>query len=455
MSPENNHLWNETLAQVREMILPHQYHTWIEHLTFQEQSDRTLILSSPNYFIKEWIDKNYANPLAMAAEKVLGFRPVVEILVEEPPSEPESQTSPQPKQTDALRVEEKKRQSEFEIQLNRNYTFDNFVVGPCNRIGHAAALAVVENPGHAYNPLFLHGSVGLGKTHLMQSICHAMLQRQENAQILYLSCESFVNQFISAIQKGDIETFRYKYRHVDMILIDDIHFLANKERTQDEFFHTFNVLYNAHKQIILSSDAAPKEIPSLEDRLVSRFKWGLVTQMQAPDFETRVAILQRKAKLRNRVLPDKEAQFIASKIDTNMRELEGAVVKVLGYASLANRDVDIPLIQEALSDTLETQQKKITLEHVKDAVVESFGVKLSELQSKRRHKSISHPRQIAMFLARELTDYSLEEVGGYFGGRDHTTVMYAADKIRQNSKIDSTLMATLENLTRQIKKAQG
>jgi len=328
--------------------------------------------------------------------------------------------------------------------LNPLYEFENFVTGPCNRMAHAAALAVSDLPGRAYNPLFIHASVGLGKSHLMQAICHKILATRPDVAILYVSCEDFVNQFITAIERGQIEQFRYKFRYLDVLVIDDIHFLADKDRTQEEFFHTFNTLYQAQKQVVLSSDSPPHEIPSLEERLVSRFKWGLVVRIDRPSYETRVAIVQKKARLRERELPEDVVKYIATVVDSNNRELEGAVVRVLGYASLCNRQVDLDLAKEALRDLVVAPNHSISIQTIADAVLERYNARLSDLQSKRRAQSVALPRQICMYLARRLTNRSLEEIGAFFGGRDHTTVLHAERKIQQMVTRDPAFRGLME-----------
>jgi len=318
-----------------------------------------------------------------------------------------------------------------EIGLNPKYTFDNFVVGPCNRFAHAAAVGAAEAPGRNYNPFFLHGSVGLGKTHLLQSLCFALLVRNPQTRIQYLSCETFVNHFISALENGNVQKFRNKYRNVDVLVVDDIHVLANKDRTQEEFFHTFNTLYQSGKQIVLSSDSPPKDIPTLQERLVSRFKWGLVTEIEPPCFETRMAILKRKSRERGRELPDDVACLLAERIDSNIRELEGAVTKLLGFAGVTCSQVSCDLAREALRDIFEARKGQPSMEDILTAVCEHFDVKISEVQSKKRTNAIAYPRQIAMYLARQITRHSLEEIGGFFGGRDHSTVIYAIEKVTQ------------------------
>jgi chromosomal replication initiator protein len=336
------------------------------------------------------------------------------------------------------------------LPLNPDYVFDNFVTGPCNRLPHAAAVAVSEQPGRAYNPLFIHGGVGLGKTHLLQAVCQRLLERHDEARILYLSCDSFINQFINAIETGDMNQFRFRYRNVDMLVIDDIHFLAGRDRTQEEFFHTFNTLYQQHKQIILSADCPPSEIPELEERLVSRFNWGLVARIEKPCYETRLAILQKKARMRGLALPEDVICYIAAKVENNTRELEGAITKLQGMSLIQNGLIDLELAKAALGETATPEQKRITIQQIFDAVTKYYNVKMSDLQSKKRHKSVAFPRQVCMYLARRHTRYSLEEIGGYFGGRDHTTVLHAERKIGGDVNNDREIARQLTSLENQI-----
>src|SRR4051812_9807063 len=326
--------------------------------------------------------------------------------------------------------------------LNPDYTFESFVCGPCNRLPHAASVAAAENPGKAYNPLFIHGNVGLGKTHLLQAICQKILDRQPDARILYLTCDSFINQFINAVTNNEMNQFRFRFRHVDMLVIDDIHFLGGeqiKEATQEEFFHTFNTLYQCHKQIVLSADCAPSEIPKLEERLVSRFNWGLVARIDKPCYETRLAILQKKSQMRGVNMPDDVLGYVAGKIDSNTRELEGAVTKIQGLAMLHDGKVDLELAKVAFGETAPQEQRRITFQQIFDVVTKYYNVRLGDLQSKRRHKSIAFPRQVCMFLARKYTRYSLEEIGGHFGGRDHTTVLHAVRTVDGDMKEDADI----------------
>jgi len=343
-----------------------------------------------------------------------------------------------------------------QIVLSPDYSFENFIPGPGNDLAYAAANAVADRPGDSYNPLFIHGGVGLGKTHLLQAICQQIIYTQPGKRILYLSCDSFMNQFLDCVQRGRMNQFRHRYRHVDVLVIDDIHLLANKERTQEEFFHTFNALYQTNRQIVLSSDSPPAEIPQLEERLVSRFSWGLVAPVARPGYETRVAIVRAKAALRNLKLSDDVIWYVATKIESNARELEGAVTTLQGYTVLQGRPVTLELAKEALGDIgPATTGAQTTMQHIVDAVTVYYSVKLSDLQSKRRHRSIAEPRQVCMWLARKRTRFSLEEIGAYFGGRDHTTVMHSIRTVDDRSGGDQAFQRQLEQLDADISRAVG
>ena len=336
------------------------------------------------------------------------------------------------------------------LQLNPNYTFDKFVVGPCNRLAQASALAIGENPGSAYNPMFVHGNVGLGKTHLLQAICHTVTKRDPSIRVLYTSCEDFTNTFINAIQTASLDDFRNLHRMVDILVIDDVQFLANKQKTQDEFFHTFNCLYDAQKQIVLSSDRPPVEIPTIEERLVSRFKWGLVAEVEAPCFETRVAIVRRKAKSRGAELSDDVSCYIAERVTANIRELEGAVIKVVGVAAITDRPITIDLAEEALRGVAVTRMTQISVDDVIGLITSEFAISARDLTGKSRTQAISLPRQIAMHLLREHTELSLEDIGRIFGNRDHTTVLYGVTKIRDRKQTDRPFKDLLEGLAARL-----
>jgi chromosomal replication initiator protein len=339
-----------------------------------------------------------------------------------------------------------------EAILNPKYTFESFVVGPSNRFAHAASMAVADSPAKAYNPLFIYGPVGLGKTHLMQAIGQEVLKRNPASKVLYITSEKFTNQLINAIKTGTTIKFREKFRTVDCLLIDDIHFIAGKEATMEEFFHTFNALYDAHKQIVVSSDKPPKDISHLEERLVSRFEWGLVTDIQPPDFETRTAILRKKAERENIAIPDEVTFFIADKIKSNIRELEGALIRVVAYSKLVGKEVDEAVAYEVLKDMIVETQRKITIDLIQRRVAEYFEIRPSDMTAKRRSKNVVYPRHIAMYLSRELTSYSFPEIGEQFGGRDHTTVLHGCDKIRKDIKKDSKIKSLVDKLVIEIKK---
>ena len=334
---------------------------------------------------------------------------------------------------------------EPQLTLNTDYIFENFVVGPGNRLAHAAAVATAESPGTTYNPLFLHGDVGLGKTHLLQATCHEAERLGKSANFLYISCETFTNHFIEAVEHGALKQFRYRYRHVDMLVIDDVQFLAERERSQEEFFHTFNTLYQAQKQIILSADCSPAAIPSLENRLVSRFSSGLVASIDRPCLETRMAIVRKKAKLRCIEVSEDVVQLIASRIESNIRELEGALVKLDALSQTRSGKIDLELAHEALGSG--GYARPVSVQEIIDVVTQRFGVRQVDLQGKKRTKSITHPRQVCMYLVRELTKHSLEEIGGHFGGRDHTTVLHADRTIRALRERDPEFNRMIEEIS--------
>jgi chromosomal replication initiator protein len=335
-------------------------------------------------------------------------------------------------------------------KLHPDYTFENFVVGPSNRLAHASCVAVSQSLGNTYNPLFIYGNSGLGKTHLLHAVCFEAHTRAEGAVIQFLSCEEFVNRFISAIEAGNLPGFQSQFRTVDMLVIDDIQFLREREHSQEEFFHTFNALYNNGKQIILSGDSPPGKIPSLEDRLISRFNWGLVARIDPPSYETRIAIVQKKARVRGLKISDDIAEYIARKVQANIRELEGALTTIYAIATTTGKDITLELAQTALDGQIKLAARHISITDIIEVVTRHFDVRLTDLQSKRRSQSVTMPRQICMYLARSLTRHSLEEIGGHLGGRDHTTVMHACNKITLAKEADPETSALIDELTRQI-----
>ena len=450
-------LWQAILGEIEKRVRRQQFETWFRCIKSVETLPGKITLAVPNRFYKDWLETYYIPVMKDAGAAVTGQSPDVLIHVSpeadvwprDEPVEPAAAPERAPEEPSApLDAEQANGQA---YHFSPHYTFENFVVGPSNRLCHAAAMAVVDAPGKAYNPLFIHGGVGLGKTHLLHAACRAFLSKNPHARLVYTSCEEFVNDFVSAVQRGDVASFRQRLRDVDFMVIDDIHFLARAERTQEEFFHTFNSLYNAHKQIILSSDSAPAEIPSLEERLVSRFKWGLVARLDQASYETRLAIVNRKSLLRGFDMPKEVADFVARSIESNIRELEGALTRVIGYAALTNRAVTLELAHEALRD-LVTTKPSVNIEEIAKVVGSRYNVKLSDLQGRRRSKSVALPRQICMHVARLLTEYSLKEIGGFFGGRDHSTVLYADEKVARLIKEDPRFRAIVAEVQAELTK---
>ncbi len=467
-SPQGDRL-DAVLESVRGRVSRQQFETWFRKIRILEAGPERVVLGVENSFFQDWIRTYYLEVLRTSVAQVFGGNPEVAVTVvaSETPVAP---GAPPPRESAAVALRSRAVASRPEsprsgtlipdarypnffsdVPLNDAYTFERFVVGPTNGLAHAAALAVAEKPALAYTPLFLHGAVGLGKTHLLQAACRSLLDRRPDLRILYLSCETFANQFIQAVQSGDLKNFRYRYREVDVLVIDDIHFLANKERTQEEFFHTFNQLYHSRRQIILSSDSHPRDIPATEERLVSRFKWGLVTEIEPPGFETRLHIVRMKSEQRGTRFPDDVCEFLANQITSNIREVEGAIYQVASLSELMHRPIDLGLAKEALRDSLSGSRRQVTIEGIARVVTAHFGVKAVDLQSKKRTRSIAHPRQVCMWLARRLTDHSLVEIGGYFGGRDHTTVLYALEKIDRGCLLDKQLKELLDSMVREIR----
>ncbi|MFH0985677.1 MAG: chromosomal replication initiator protein DnaA [Candidatus Omnitrophota bacterium] len=435
-------LWKKVCSLLSRELSERSFKTWLEPLSPLEVTEDSLVLSVPDSYYGKWLEDHYQNLILSSVEEVAGRPMKVSYRVVAPPQAPPSlPVSPLVK-----------GKEEASSSLNQRYTFDDFVIGPGNRFAHAASVAVSESPAKQYNPLFIYGPTGLGKTHLLHSIAHELSKRNPGFKILYLSSEKFTNQLITAIQTKTTPQFRAKYRSLDLLLIDDVHFIAEKNSTQEEFFNTFNTLYDAHKQIVVTSDRPPREIPGLEERLVSRFGWGLVTDIQPPDFETRVAILKKKMERETVVVPDDVAYFIAEKIKSNIRELEGALIRVVAYCSLTDSKVDVRLAQEILKDSFKEEAQKFTIEGIQKVVADYFNVKVSDLRAKKRTVSIVRPRQIAMFLIRELTSHSLPEIGEFFGGKDHTTVLHSCNKIAAEKEKDVSVRGLLEKLTGLLKR---
>ena len=458
MTSNDSSAWLKARELIKKELDNDQaFNIWFGPVNFHSVSIETLTLEIPNKLFQDILLDRYAGILHSNVAKSCGKDMKVEFFMRDDNDGPtgkkpdEGSTKEKPQAKTFWPFGRDKQEPAKEIGLSSKYNFDNFVIGPSNRFAHAAAFAVCDSPAKAYNPLFIYGGVGLGKTHLMHAIGHRIMQRLPKAKILYISSEEFTNQLIGAIQNRTTTKFREKYRNVDILLIDDIQFIAGKESTQEEFFHTFNTLYDAHKQIVVSSDRPPKEIQALEERLVSRFAWGLVTDIQPPDFETRMAILKKKSEKETILLPDDVYYFLAEKIKSNIRELEGALIRVVAYAKLIGKDISVDMVKEVLKDMIREGEKKITIDMIQKKVCEYFDIKISDMKIKKRSRAIAYPRQIAMYLARQLTDYSLPEIGEYFGGRDHTTVMHAYEKIKTDLKEKKGLSDLLGRVTDNIK----
>jgi len=430
--------WALAQDYLQEVLDEHSYKNWFLQTRFESFDNGQLVVAVPSQFFADWLRDHYLDAIAEAMRRIIpDFREVRFVAVPSPAGSAKAQ-----EQAPAALVEP---HTPPVVQtangFNPRYVFERFVVGAGNRFAHAAAKAVAENPARAYNPLFLYGGTGLGKTHLMQAIGHEILERDHNASVVFMSSEHFTNQFIESIAKKSTQRFRAKYRKADVLLIDDIHFIGGKEATQEEFFHTFNALFERHTQIVLSSDRSPKELQGIEERLISRFGWGLVTDIQAPDLETRVAILQSKAAEEQAYVVPEVLKCIATHITANIRELEGALITVLAYGKLTQRKITIQMVEEVLRDLIGSDKiRPITIEAVQRAVAEHFDVRIADLCGRSRQRQVSFPRQVAMFLCKTLIpSLSLNDIGAAFGGKDHTTVLYACGKLtRETEKVTAT-----------------
>src|SRR6059058_529259 len=450
--------WSRILDALEKKINRHSYDTWLKPTRYSHTSDGIMYIRVPTAEFRHVGDK-YADLIQEALDNLnMDCHDVQFVTPEDDPAAtpvrhdgglsgpapalPRPQTSP-----GATPLHQARFDWDGAAQLNSRYTFEAFVIGAGNQFAHAASLAVAERPSKAYNPLFLYGGVGMGKTHLMQAIGQEVKKRSPEASICYLSSEKFTNEMINSLRYDKMASFRDKFRHVDVLLIDDIQFLAQKERTQEEFFHTFNELYESSKQIVIASDRPPKELAEIEDRLRSRFEWGLIADIQPPDLETKVAILQKKAESEHVTLPVEVALFIASNIRSNVRELEGALIRLIAYCSLTGVEITLPTTQTVLKNFIEAQTKKITIDSIQKAVAEQFGLRSGEIKTKNNSRSIVYPRQVAMYLTKHLTEASLPEIGRQFGGKHHTTVMHSIDKIEEARKSDKDLNRLLNKLT--------
>jgi chromosomal replication initiator protein len=427
-------LWEQVLARVETKVNRHSFYTWFKPTTFVAEDLSGVTVRVPNLLFKDWLTKHYSGVIGEALVEVNRANLPVNFVAEAQSDQPPIALS-----GDEAAVLESGPAPTLPgpAGLNPRYTFDTFIVGPSNQFAHAASRAVAEAPSRSYNPLFIYGGVGLGKTHLMHAIGQYVLQHDRNLKLTYISSERFMNEMINAVRYDRVIDFRERYRTVDVLLVDDIQFLAGKEGTQTEFFHTFNALYDSQKQIVLSSDCPPHEIPALEERLRSRFEWGLIADIQSPDLETKVAILKKKAETEAVPLPDDVAIYIAGKIKSNIRELEGSLIRLIAYASLTGQEITLPLAQEVLKNILDHEEKAVTIEIIQKHVADYYNLKLADLKSRNNSKSVAMPRQIAMYLCKSLTHASLPEIGRSFGGKHHSTVIHSIRKVEDLRKRDN------------------
>src|SRR6266508_1677535 len=437
-------LWNQALIEVKERIGKQNYETWIKPIRFASRSKSEINLEVPNKFFRDWLTEHYLLQIEDVLSSLAKDRVRVVFEINE---KLESRSTGDRN----IKKEEKERERPSRnTNLIPKYTFDNFVIGASNQFAHAACVAVANQPGDHYNPLFIYGGVGLGKTHLVNAIGHHSVTQRPSLKVVYLSSESFMNELIASLRRDKMDEFKRKFRNVDILILDDVQFIAGKERTQEGFFHTFNSLYDSHKQIVITSDKFPKEIPGLEDRLRNRFEWGLIADIQPPDMETRVAILQKKAEVEGVQLPHDVAIFLASNIDSNVRELEGSLTRLGAFSSLTKATITVELTKELLRNTLKGAQGEITVENIQKTICDYFNIRMGDLKAKRRTQNIALPRQVAMYLCRKHTETSFPGIGDKFGGRDHSTVIHASKTIERKIKEDPHMQKTIEKLERNL-----
>jgi chromosomal replication initiator protein len=447
-------IWEKAQNSIKETIGESSYETWFSQLRASEKDSGTILIETPDEFFRNWIVEHYLKTIEEKLASTSDQSIAVEFFINTD-QEKELTVPQQPKTTETLNratfASSSPENKGDDVNINPRFSFDNFVIGPSNRFAYAAAMAVAESPAKAYNPLFIYGQVGLGKTHLMQAITQQIRKTNPSLLICYISSEKFTNELIDAIRHRSTPQFRQKYRNIDVLLIDDIQFIAGKESTQEEFFHTFNALHNNRKQIIISSDRPPKEISNLEERLSSRFAWGLITDIQPPTYETRVAILKKKIEREPVEVPDNVIYFIAEQIKTNIRELEGALIRVVAYSLLEEKPISLEMAKVILKDMVKETVKIISVEMIQKEVADYYNISVTELKAKKRNKNILFPRQVAMYLSRQLTKLSLPEIGQAFGGKDHTTVLHSCKKMEQDVSEDRDLKSILEKLTAHLK----
>lgn len=447
-----NIIWEKSTNIIKEKISQQNFETWIRPMTIVSIEGNNIHFSVPNKFFKDWITENYLSVISDSLNAVTNVDFKIDFLV----NTDNGQINMVPDQTKISNIplQDKVKLNKIRTQptLNPNYSFERFVVGSCNQFAHAAAVAVAEQPAKNYNPLFIYGGVGLGKTHLLNAIGMHSLSLYQSMNVIYVSAEEFMNELINSIRYDKMPRFREKFRNIDCLLIDDIQFIAGKERTQEEFFHTFNTLHDSGKQIVVTSDKFPKEIPNLESRLRSRFEWGLIADIQPPEVETKIAIIEKKAQENNLFLPQNVSHYIASSAESNIREIEGFLVRISAYASLTNREINLELVKEVLKKVIKQNEKaEVTVEEIMKIVANKFSLKLADLKSQKRNKNLVLSRQIVMYLARKLTSASFPDIGEKVGGRDHSTVIYANNKMKRQLSTDEKLRKIIDNIEDSLK----
>ena len=452
-------MWGECLSLIKEKVTESSFDLWFKPIKIEEMNEGRCVLTVPNRFFKEWIEDNYPQLVRDALEQVNSIRitPVFKIKQSDQldsPADSAEDNPAEPRDKDARSRRPAKNSSARSsrgMYLNGKYTFSSFVVGTSNQFAHAAAMKVSEVPGKVYNPLFIYGDVGLGKTHIINAVGNRVIDVMSNMSVIYVSSEQFTNEVVSAIRHDKMMEFKEKYRNVDILLIDDIQFIANKTQTQEEFFHTFNALYEKQKQIIISSDKPPKELGLITDRLKSRFTMGLVADIQPPTFEHKKAILQKKAEMQRINLPDDVAEFLADRIKSNIRELEGSLIKLAAHSGITGKPISETMARDVLKDVFRDEDKPITIEHIQKIVCDYYGIKVQDVKAKKRTKELTAPRQVAMYISKKLTDLSLGDIGSAFGGKNHATVIYSCKQVEEKIKSDDGFNRVIEQLVNKIK----
>jgi chromosomal replication initiator protein len=440
-------LWEKSIQIIKEKVSPQNFETWIRPIKMSSLEGNNVTLNVPNKFFKDWLIENYQYVIREAIAKVAGLDLKVELQIGQEMKKGQTSVRRHGEHQEKTRSQSKRVRSGINQSLNPHYSFERFVVGPCNQFAHAASVSVAEQPAKNYNPFFIYGGVGLGKTHLLNAIGLRALSRHPDMNVVYVSAEEFMNELINSIRYDRMPKFREKYRNIDCLLIDDIQFVAGKEKTQEEFFHTFNTLHDSGKQIVVSSDKFPKDIPNMEDRLRSRFEWGLIADIHPPEIETKIAILEKKAQENNLILPTNVAHYVASQVESNIRELEGYLIRISAFSSLTGKEIDINLTKEVLKRILKRIEKEeVTIEEIIKTIAAKLNVKISDIKSQKKNKNLVFARQIAMYLARKLTALSFPDIGEKIGGRDHSTVIYANNKMKKGCDDDKALKKIVQEI---------